>query len=312
MASTLRRGKFSEACSIARQTSFIASSKSITANAPMLRFGDGRYGRRPASGTAFRSVYRVGNGIAGNIGAEALAHVIGTDVSSIAHVRNPLPARNGIEPESAESVRRRAPEAFRTQQRAVTPQDYKTVAEKHADVEKASARLRWTGSWHTLFVTVDRTGGAPADDSMRADMEKYLDRYRMAGHDIAFEEPSHVSLQLSLHVCEAGLFPLRCARRADGSVLREDAAEWPQGALPPGPLQLRRSGVISSALLAAAHAVPGVASVQVKEFGRQGDDDPQPLRDGVLSLGRREIARLDNDPNFPEAGALKLEIHGGK
>jgi hypothetical protein len=40
--------------------------------------------------------------------------------------------------------------------------------------------------------------------------------------------------------------------------------------------------------------------------------DPQPLDDGVLKLGRLEIARLDNDPNFPERGIVKLDVGGGK
>ena len=31
-----------------------------------------------------------------------------------------------------------------------------------------------------------------------------------------------------------------------------------------------------------------------------------------LPLGRLEIARLDNEPNFPEHGVLRLDINGGK
>jgi hypothetical protein len=31
-----------------------------------------------------------------------------------------------------------------------------------------------------------------------------------------------------------------------------------------------------------------------------------------LELGRLEIARLDNDPNFPDRGVLRLALQGGK
>ncbi|MES1254392.1 MAG: putative baseplate assembly protein, partial [Acidobacteriota bacterium] len=48
-----------------------------------LRFGDGRYAERPAAVTVFTAIYRVGNGTAGNVGAEALAHVVGIDVDAI-------------------------------------------------------------------------------------------------------------------------------------------------------------------------------------------------------------------------------------
>ena len=37
-----------------------------------------------------------------------------------------------------------------------------------------------------------------------------------------------------------------------------------------------------------------------------------PLLNGYLALGSLEIARLDNDPNYPEHGVLDLDIHGGK
>ena len=33
---------------------------------------------------------------------------------------------------------------------------------------------------------------------------------------------------------------------------------------------------------------------------------------GKLDIGRLEIARLDNDPNFPERGTFRLVLEGGK
>ncbi len=51
--------------------------------------------------------------------------------------------------------------------------------------------------------------------------------------------------------------------------------------------------------------------VRATVFQRLGTPDPDPLDDGVLALGRLEIARLDNDPNFAEHGTLKLALEGG-
>jgi hypothetical protein len=70
--------------------------------------------------------------------------------------------------------------------------------------------------------------------------------------------------------------------------------------------------VFLAPLYAAAHQVPGVASVEVTTFQRQGTKDASYLLKGELPLGRLEIARLDNDPNFPEHGVLRLDIHGGR
>ena len=78
------------------------------------------------------------------------------------------------------------------------------------------------------------------------------------------------------------------------------------------PERLGAQTVYLSHFYAAAQAVPGVASVEITKFQRKGDDDPMPLATGKIELGRLEIARLDNDPNFPERGVLRLTMGGGR
>ena len=165
-----------------------------------LRFGDGLNGMRPTSGTSFKARYRVGNCVAGNVGAEAIAHLV-TDDDRILAVRNPSPAQGGREPESMERVRQDAPSAFRRQERAVTEADYAEVAERHPGVQRAAATFRWTGSWHTVFVTVDRLGGLPVDATFEAEIRRHLERYRMAGCDLEIDAPRFVSLDIEAHVC---------------------------------------------------------------------------------------------------------------
>jgi hypothetical protein len=66
-----------------------------------------------------------------------------------------------------------------------------------------------------------------------------------------------------------------------------------------------------SPIYAAVHSVAGVASAQVIAFERQGTPDPGPLARGEMKLAANEIARLDNDPNYPEHGVLRLDLNGG-
>ena len=54
-----------------------------------LRFGDDEHGLRPESGTAFTASYRVGNGVAGNVGREAIAHIL---LNEPGHNRGAQPA----------------------------------------------------------------------------------------------------------------------------------------------------------------------------------------------------------------------------
>ena len=42
-----------------------------------LRFGDDEHAERPASATKFSAAYRIGNGAAGNVGADRIAHIVG-------------------------------------------------------------------------------------------------------------------------------------------------------------------------------------------------------------------------------------------
>jgi hypothetical protein len=276
-----------------------------------LRFGDDRFGMRPAPGTALTARYRVGNGARGNVGARALGHVVSND-DSIVGVSNPMPAKGGLEPESIEHVRQSAPSAFRTQERAVTPEDYARVVERHPQVQRAAATVRWTGSWRTIFVTVDRLGGLEVDAGFKEEMRLYLDRFRMAGHDVEIDGPRFVNLEIEMLVCvESEYF------RADvKSVLLEvfsDRAfpDGRRGAFHPDNFTFGQP-VYLSPLYAAAQAVEGVVSVDITKLQRLGSESRQALDDGFLSVGRLEVARLDDDPNFPERGIFRLSVEGGR
>ena len=270
-----------------------------------LRFGDDAHGRRPEPGERFAASYRVGRGTGGNVGADALAHVVTDDVR-IAGARNPLPARGGTEPETAAQIRRRAPQAFRTQERAVTPEDYARVTERFPGVQRAAATQRWTGSWYTTFITVDRAGGAPLDADFREALEAHIEPFRMAGHDVALDDPVRVSLELELLVCVLPGYARSAVRARVLELLGR------RGLFHPDRLTFGQP-VYLGPIYAAVRGVPGVESVEVVKFGRQGQThDPRPLLEGVLPLGRLEIARLDDDRNFPEHGVLRLALHGGQ
>ena len=66
-----------------------------------------------------------------------------------------------------------------------------------------------------------------------------------------------------------------------------------------------------SVLYAAAQSVEGVRHVEITTFRRQNDPGSSGLDAGVLALERREIAILDNDPNFPGRGVVSFEMEGG-
>lgn len=297
------------------QTEFVAESDSD--DECYLRFGDGRTGRMPLPGESFTATYRIGSGAAGNIGAGSLAHII-FDLGGIESVANPLPATGGVEPESLEEVRQYAPQAFRRQERAVTEADYAAVAGRHPEVQRAVATRRWTGSWHTIFLTVDRKGGLSVDADFEEALRAFLERYRMAGQDLEIDGPRYVALDLAFVVCvEPGYFASNVKAalldRFSSRVLpdRTDGFFHPDNFTFGQPVYL-------SQIVAQAMAVPGVRWIDAAagkgkpiRFQRWGEPAHGELVKGQIDLGRLEIARLDNDPSRPENGRLEFTMEGG-
>ena len=97
-----------------------------------IRFGNGQEGRPPAAGTAFTAQYGIGNGPAGNVGAETIKLIVfreTLDPGGELAARNPLAAAGGTAPEPVQEVKTFAPHAFRkVSARAITAEDYAALA----------------------------------------------------------------------------------------------------------------------------------------------------------------------------------------
>ncbi|MFK0103761.1 baseplate J/gp47 family protein [Streptomyces sp. NPDC091217] len=281
-----------------------------------LRFGDGDHGRAPVPGTAFTAAYRTGGGTAGNVGRDTLTR-LSAPVTGV-RVGNPLPAAGGTDPEPVEQVRQWAPQAFRVRQRAVTDADYAEVTGRLAQVRQTVAARRWTGSWYTETVTVERADGLPADRAFRAGTAAYLEDYRMAGGDVRVTAVVPVSLDivLTVHIAPGQL----------GSDVRRDLlevfsaglrADGTPGFFHPANLAFGRP-VYLSHVVAAASAVPGVLWTDTDDtppspnrFRRWGRPAAGERAAGLIAMGRQEVARCMNDPSRPEHGRIDFLTEGG-
>ncbi|MFJ8531886.1 putative baseplate assembly protein [Streptomyces sp. NPDC093591] len=276
-----------------------------------LRFGDGRHGAKPTPGSRLALHYRLGGGTAGNVGAEAINHLVvqsDCEPPPAAVVRNPLPAKGGIEPEHIEQVRQLAPlDLRRTRLRAVTAEDYAALATALPGVQRAAAELRWTGSVQEAHVAIDAYGtGAPSAELLDS-VAQALEPYRRIGHDLVVGAARLVPLDIALTVCaEPG--------HQHGQILAElyrVLGSGVRGFFHPDALTFGEP-VRLSRLVAVAAAVPGVESVQVTRLRRLFEPDRGEREDGVLRLGPLEIATCDNDPDRPENGRLAISLGGAR
>ena len=175
---------------------------------------------------------------------------------------------------------RTRPTAFRRQERAVTPEDYAEVAERHAEVQRAAATFRWTGSWHTVFLTVDRLGGLPVDEDFERQMRRHMERYRMAGYDLEVDGPRFVPLEIELHVCVRPDYFRSSVKAALLEVFSSRSLpDGRRGVFHPDNFTFGQP-VYLSRLIAAAQAVAGVESVRATKFQRQGRPSVDGARNG--------------------------------
>jgi hypothetical protein len=283
-----------------------------TDGSAFLRFGDDQHGLQPDPHTRFLAKYRVGNGIAGNIGHDSLYHLVSDNIQlreAVIAVNNPLPALGGIDRESIEDIRQNAPGSFSLPERGVTPQDYKAIVERdfQHQVHRANAILRWTGSWYTVFLAVERVGGMPVDDIFKRQLRKHLEKYRMAGSELVIVAPVYVPLEIAMiFTIKSGYLPGN-VKTALLKVFSNQ--QWPDGER--GIFYADKytfgSTVYLNPLYKAASAVPGVDSVKITTFQRQGIAGTG-LVDGSLPMDWLEIPLLENNPHYPERGIFSMTV----
>jgi Baseplate J-like protein len=294
-------------------TNFVVEIESD--GAATLRFGDGTNGMMPGSNTAFAAQYRIGNGTAGNVGAESLLLFAGDP--RIAACTNPLPATGGVDPETSAQIQRRAPQAFLTQERAVTMQDYINVTEGYPQITDAAATLRWTGSWYTVFDAAEPAGGGALNKATLKSLTKYVNQYRLAGQDLKLEGPDYVSLTITLTVCVDPAYFQTQVQHALEQVLGAGIQPNGQpGVFAPANFQLGQS-VYLSPIYTAARSVAGVTTVTATVFQPQSVPLTTPptqvyINAGEIKMGAFQVARMANDPSLPANGQLTLNMQGGK
>ncbi len=282
----------------------------------VLRFGDGYQGEAPLAGVEMEAVYRIGNGQAGNVGREAISYVVFhvPGKNGIKCVRNPMPAVGGTDPEPLADVKLFAPGALcKDLQRAITTDDYALLVERDFEdrVQRAAAEMRWNGSWYEVHVAVDPRQTTEADDLLLNEVEGRLQRYRRIGHNLAVRPADYVPLDLEMIVCVLD-------NHDRGRVKADLLDVFSNRTLPDGRLGLFHPdnltfgmGIRLSDLISAAQKVPGVETVVVTKLERLFEGPEHEIENGILVIGLMEVARLDNDPSFPENGRLALLMRGG-
>lgn len=156
------------------------------------------------------------------------------------------------------------------------------------------------------------------DAEFETALRKHLDLYRLAAQDVEIDNPSFVALDIAFTVCvEAGYFQSDVKQALSETFSNRDLANGRRGFFHPDNFTFGQP-VYLSQVVAAAMTIPGVRwvdsgadSARGHRFHRWGVVAGKELEEGLIRIGRIEIARLDNDPNAPENGRLEFFMEGG-
>lgn len=177
-----------------------------------------QYGAIPPKGSLIRMVaYRTGGGRKGNVTSGSL-RIPKTAIPYVERVINHVPARNGADAESLEDAVMRVPRILRTRDRAVTPEDFETLALQagRGAVSRVCCPPRANdettrGIVDLLIVpqantdSINRAEGInptqfALNQALQAQILSYLDERRLLGVQVRLREPEYVGVAVQAEV----------------------------------------------------------------------------------------------------------------
>jgi hypothetical protein len=178
-----------------------------------IMFGNNARGLSPSPGANVQITYRIGGGTHGNIvtgyiETQRQAVVPGLPYTVPVGLRNYTPGQYGYDGDTIEDVRRKLPVWIRTQDRAVTGEDYKTLADLfvtpyHGQVGKSHAVLRNKGcAANVVDLYVLAKDGVSdlieASDELKTALYEELDDKKMVTDHVCIKDGTVLEVDVSI------------------------------------------------------------------------------------------------------------------
>jgi hypothetical protein len=278
----------------------------------IIRFGNGINGNRLPDLAQVLVHYQTAFGPDGNLGADTVTRIVsGPPLLNHASCWNPFDVTNGRAPEPVEKIIRRAPEMFQFRQlRAITLDDYVRRAEELPEVSRASASYGWTGSWRTVRIGIDPTGGIILDDRLRRRLANHLDAVRLLGEDLEIRSPIFVPVEIHVSLCVTPDYWPQDLR----FIIEQ---EFSTGFTPDGRMAFFHpdawtfgQALYASQIFGRLRAIPGVEHVLAITMKRW--NDPTGKSAEVIPVQFNEIILVNSDPDHMEEGFMDFDLQGGR
>lgn len=168
-----------------------------------VKFGDGIQGAIPETGLSIDTSTGLcsTSGAEGNSPIATLTTINGITFPTTTTVSNLLPITGGTGIETLEQLRKRIPLSIRTLRRAVTPQDFKDIAEQFTGVSKSSVGF---ACGKKVSVYVVPVGGGVASSTLLNDVRDYFAGKKIITTKIETKAVGEIGVQ---YVIDAEIVP---------------------------------------------------------------------------------------------------------
>jgi predicted phage baseplate assembly protein len=177
----------------------------LNATTGEVRLGDGARGRIPvADAELVAERYRFGGGSAGNVGP-GLVNALQSPVTGVEGVTNERPAVGGRDEQALADLQEQAPAELRRRSRAVTAEDFASLAEQAGGVARATAiplahpdhpGIAVPGAVTVAIVPdSDDRPPDPSDDLIRQ-VCRYLDQFRLLTTEVYVKGPAYTPVKV--------------------------------------------------------------------------------------------------------------------
>lgn len=257
-----------------------------------VRFGDGVNGKVPAALTIINAGYRVGGGEVGNVGPSSIT-TMDSSVFGVVSVTNVLAATGGQNAETLDQIRTNAPASLISLNRAVSAEDYESLARKVPSIAKSSAQ---TEVYTNVLLYVAPIGGGldsaglpiVVKDARKQELLDYLASRKPAPTTVTLADPVYVPIDISIELVVAPQYNRKtietAVRRALLDVLSYDNVDFGQR-------------VSAGAVFGAVTSVLGVGYSTLQLLTRAGEQGSQDVQ-----LAVNEI---------PVPGTISISTSGG-
>jgi predicted phage baseplate assembly protein len=174
-----------------------------------IKFGDGEHGRIPTAGNlVIAERYRYGGGAAGNVDVDAISSLL-SPLTGVDAATNPRKAVGGADEENIKDFLLSAPSKLRHRDRAISVEDYNTLASEAGGVGKTIALpgthpdfpgVRVPGAV-TVVVAPDSDDLPPRPSQQQLEVVcRYLNERRLLTTELYVQGPEYIQIRVEARV----------------------------------------------------------------------------------------------------------------